>query len=282
MITYNSCDLVSTEDIYKAFGRGFSDYSIVFDMSHEGFVERFFGTEGNIRDVSFIAYDQKNPVGLILSGIRNWDGMKTIRCGTLCIDPDYRGKGIALKLFELHREAAIKHGCKQMVLEVIKSNERAISFYEKLNYVTVSDLKYYSADTSVLKGHSEANYVIKEMDYEGLKAFRNEQDTVHINWQSDVESYGPDDGHVFLSLYSDASQSGVVSMNLGGRIDFLWVDPKNRRKGLGRQLVLEAASRLNISRVRTTVPSNALYEEFLIRLNFKKDDIEQFEMYLSL
>ena len=46
----------------------------------------------------------------------------------------YRGKGISQRLMEFHREEAKKLDCKQLFLEVIVSNDRAINFYKKLGY----------------------------------------------------------------------------------------------------------------------------------------------------
>ena len=50
-----------------------------------------------------------------------------MRCGTLAVHPNYRGVGVSQKLFELHKEA-LQNECKQLFLEVIVGNDRAIRF----------------------------------------------------------------------------------------------------------------------------------------------------------
>lgn len=122
MIIYKNCEDVTMKEIFEAFASGFSDYVVPLTMDQNAFEARFFGPEGNSLNLSFIAFDQNQPIGLILGGIRQFDGLKTMRCGTLCIAPDYRGKGISQSLFEMHRSAAIASGCKQLFLEVIKGN----------------------------------------------------------------------------------------------------------------------------------------------------------------
>ena len=88
MIQYKRADLVSAEVVFQAFTEGFSDYPIKMTMTLEQFDGRFFGPEGNSRAYSYVALDDAKPVGVILGGIRHWDGLKTLRCGTLCLHPD--------------------------------------------------------------------------------------------------------------------------------------------------------------------------------------------------
>src|SRR5690554_1531318 len=102
MIRYYNCKDIDSDKIYEAFSVGFSDYIVKMDISKEDFFRLFFGTEGNDVNYSFIALDKDKPIGLILGGIKNYEGTKTIRCGALCVDPDYRGKGISHELFRLH------------------------------------------------------------------------------------------------------------------------------------------------------------------------------------
>jgi predicted N-acetyltransferase YhbS len=116
MIIYKRCSEVNIDDVFEAFSQGFSDYIIKLSMSRELFIKRFFGVEGNSLEYSFIAYDDDKPTGVVLGGIKNYEGIKTIRCGTLAVIPDYRGKGISQRLMELHKEEAVSQDCKQMFL----------------------------------------------------------------------------------------------------------------------------------------------------------------------
>ncbi|MFH5836345.1 GNAT family N-acetyltransferase [Proteiniclasticum sp. C24MP] len=102
---YVNAQEVPREKIYSAFQKGFSDHMIRFQITQEGFFERFFGSEGNDLSASYVALDGENPVGLVLGGVKDFDGIKTMRCGTLCIDPAYRGKGVSDALFSLHGKA---------------------------------------------------------------------------------------------------------------------------------------------------------------------------------
>lgn len=135
MITYKLGTEVEKIDIHKAFKSGFSDYMIKMDIPEDVFFKRFFGPEGNTYDLAIIAYHKDVPVGLVMGGIKPFDGnAKTMRCGGLCVVPEFRGKGISQELMRRHKEMALEHGCKQIMLEVIGGNDRAIQFYKNLGY----------------------------------------------------------------------------------------------------------------------------------------------------
>ncbi|PFP84220.1 GNAT family N-acetyltransferase, partial [Bacillus cereus] len=144
MIQYKRCSEVSIDLVYEAFKDGFSDYIIKMDVSKEDFIKRFFGPEGNSLEHSFLALDGDKCVGVILGGIKVYESIKTMRCGTLAVHPEFRGIGVSQKLFELHKEEATQNKCKQLFLEVIVGNDRAIQFYKKLGYEKVYDLSYYN------------------------------------------------------------------------------------------------------------------------------------------
>ncbi|QNV59609.1 hypothetical protein GMA19_04826 [Paenibacillus polymyxa E681] len=126
MITYMRCNDASMEHIFQAFLLGFWDYSIRLTTVQDDFAARFFGPEGNTRNYSFLAMDEDQPIGLILGGVRQFDGYKTMRYGTLCVAPAYRGQGISNKLLELHKQpsprAASSYGSKSSRIIIGPSN----------------------------------------------------------------------------------------------------------------------------------------------------------------
>ncbi len=69
--------------MYEAFRDGFSDYIIKMEVSKGDFIKRFFGLEGNSLEHSFLALDGDKPVGVILGGIKDYENIKTMRCGII-------------------------------------------------------------------------------------------------------------------------------------------------------------------------------------------------------
>ncbi|QUH19239.1 GNAT family N-acetyltransferase [Alkaliphilus sp. B6464] len=283
MITYDCCSTVELESIYNAFQIGFSDYIIKIEMSKEIFLQRFFGPEGNQLEYSYIAFYQGMPIGVILGGIKNYEGVKTLRCGTLSIHPDYRGKGVSKKLFELHRKVAIDNNCKQMFLEVIVGNDRAINFYRNLGYEKVYDINYYTCQNNKdINKEIDDLIEIKKISFNAIKSLSNQLKDTHINWQNDFDYIERLDGLVHYGVYKDSEIIGALSLSTNGKIYFIWTKPSERHKGIARNMLRKALIELNLKQLSISFPNNANLAGFVKRNNFKKEEISQYEMYLIL
>lgn len=283
MLEFKRCTDVSMNSIFSAFSLGFSDYIIKLEMPQSFFETRFFGPEGNSLEYSFIALDDEKPIGVILGGIKHYEGVKTLRCGTLAVAPEYRGKGVSQKLMELHKEEAVKHKCKQLFLEVIVGNDRAINFYKKLGYEKIFDLNYFSLqDITSLVEKCELQLSIHEVDIKQLRAAAQSAKEIHINWQSDLDYIEKLEGQINLGAYVGHKLVGVISANKNTKINFIWVDENVRHKGIGTNLVKTAAKGLELSKISIGFPNNASIQGFITHIGFKKDNIEQYEMYKFL
>lgn len=280
MITYKRCTEVNENTIFQAFQTGFSDYIVQMEMTRDFFMKRFFGPEGNDLEFSFIALDEDKPVGLNLGGIKVYEGIKTLRCGALCIHPDYRGTEVSKRLFTLHKEIAIDNSCKQLFLEVIVGNDRAINFYKKQGYEKVYDMVYFSHNNpSELKAAMPNDLRIEVIDLDILRTFSHEIQDIHINWQNDFDYISQIDGQVHYGIIKDEKLIGGLSIHPKGKISFLWINSMFRCQGIGRGLINHAVKELNIEKLVINFPNNAKLLGFIKHLNFTKDTISQYEMY---
>ncbi|EJS76533.1 GNAT family N-acetyltransferase [Bacillus cereus] len=282
MIQYKRCSEVSIDLVYKAFKDGFSDYIIKMEVSKEDFIKRFFGAEGNSLEHSFLALDGEKSVGLILGGIKVYETINTMRCGTLAVHPEYRGIGISQKLFELHKEEAIQNGCKQLFLEVIVGNDRAINFYNKLGYEKVYDLSYYNLnDVTEIRNKDYKDTEVKQLEYLTFKVEIQKWLNFHINWQNDLD-YIEKTNNTFYGAYIHNDLKGSVCVNEQGKISFIFVDKDYRNIGVGTKLLRTASEELILSNLSIGFPNNSLLEGFLKKCGFAKNSLAQYEMYLLL
>ncbi len=283
MIIYKKCSDVDIDLAYNAFIIGFSDYIIKLSISKEDFIKRFFGPEGNSLEYSHVALDGEKPVGVILGGIKVWEGVKTLRCGTLSIDPDYRGKGVSNKLMELHKEIAIENNCEQLFLEVIVGNDRAINFYKKLGYEKIYDLAYFSYENlSALMEFDNSDVNINEINLEEFKCILEDYKDFHINWQSDIEYVEMLTNVFYYVAYLDDKLVGYLCVSTTGKINFLWTEKQYRLKGISKSLLAKACTLITATKLTITIPNNVLVEGFLKHMGFKRDAISQYEMYKTL
>lgn len=283
MITYKRCTETTEDAIYQAFQSGFSDYIIKIELTKDQFLKHFFGPEGNCPEYSVIAFDREKPIGLNLGGIKVYEGIKTLRCGALCVHPDYRGTEVSHQLFQLHREIAAENRCKQMFLEVIVGNDRAINFYMKKGYEKVYDIEYYSHKSpSEIEATMPNGFVVDRIDMDGLRSLSDEIRDIHINWQNDFDYISRIDTQVHYGVFCDKNLIGALSIQPSGKISFLWIAHRFRNRGIGTGLISHAVNELHPQRLVINFSNNAALKGFAKRLKFTKDAIAQYEMYNTL
>ncbi len=283
MIQYKKCIEVEMNLVYEAFQVGFADYIIKIDISKEDFIKKFFGIEGNSLEHSFIALKDHEPIGIILGGIKNYEGLKTMRCGTLAIHPEFRGMGISNKLFELHKEEALHNGCQQLFLEVIVGNDRAIQFYKKLGYEKVYDLSYYNLkDASKLQMKSVEEIEIKQIQFNEFQQETKDWLNFHINWQNDFDYMEKTVDNTYFSAYFNTKLAGSICISTSGKISFLFVDKKFRENGIASMLIQSVCEKLQLSTLSIGFPNNSLLDGFLKKIHFEKSLLPQYEMYLVI
>lgn len=283
MIFYKKCSEVDIDSVFEAFNRGFEDYIIKIEIPKEFFIKRFFGPEGNRLELSYIALDNDTPIAIVLGGIKEYEGIKTMRCGGLAVKKEYRKLGIAKELMRLHKEEAKTADCKQLLLEVIVGNDKAIDFYKSLKYQVVYNLSYHTLnDLDRIRVNDTMNLEIKPMYTEGLKIIREKILDVHINWQNDVEYLELSEDQLTLAACFENNLAGVISMNKNSKISFIWVNNVYRHKGVAKQLILGGAKRLKLSKVSIGFPNSSSLHGFVNSIGFTKDNIEQYEMYLTI
>ncbi|HDR7787389.1 MULTISPECIES: GNAT family N-acetyltransferase [Bacillus] len=282
MIQYKRCSEVNIDLVYEAFRDGFSDYIIKMEVSKEDFIKRFFGAEGNSLEHSFLSLDGDKPVGVILGGIKDYENIKTMRCGTLAVHPNYRGVGVSQKLFELHKEEALQNECKQLFLEVIVGNDQAIRFYNKLGYEKVYDLSYYNLKDVTKIIHKECKGIeIKQLEFPAFKVEIQKWLHFHINWQNDMD-YIEKTNNSFYGAYVNNELKGAICINEQGKISFIFVDKYCRNIGVGTNLLQVAIEELKLSTLTIGFPNNSLLEGYLKKMDFEKSSLEQYEMYFLL
>lgn len=280
MIRYAKGSEVGVDPVYEAFSIGFSDYMVAMDISREAFAKRFFGPEGNDLNHSHIALEDGKPIGVVLGGVKMYEGVKTMRCGALAVHPEFRKRGVGLRLMEVHREEAVRLGCGQLFLEVIAGNDRAIALYEQLGYEKVYELEYFTLqDIGVLERFRTDGALFGSAGIEQLRAIRRRLADVHVNWQNDVEYIEQSDECLLYGAYREGRLIGLICLHPAGRIKFLWVDDAHRRQGIGTGLLQKAVSELGLAKLHLSMSGNASLRAFALNLGFCKDALFQYEMY---
>lgn len=300
MIQLIRCSEVPQKFVYETFTAGFADYAIQMSLTEDEFFGYFFGREGNQLAHSFIAVDQASQqgIGVVLAGIRQFRGKRTMRCGGFCVLPEFRGTQAATLLLEKHRQEALACHCQQLYLEVIHDNHRAKRFYQKNGYSFGNHLHYYQKSLSTTedqpltpdvsipdKPADKQSYTITALTLDQLRAFRQSQSQLELTWQNEIESIEKLEG-IYWGLFIETQLAGVLSQFKSSIQLLALIDPY-RGQGYGRILIEHGIKYAReqekpIIALRCSFPANPEFQGFLQHLGFTADSLFQNEMYLEL
>lgn len=282
MYDIKKCSQVADSITYQSFTDGFADYMVHVEMDENFFLDRFFGPEGNDRELSFIAFKGDKPVGITLGGIKDGENMKTLRCGGMSVIPSERGTGLAKELMDHHEEEARRIGCKQLFLEVINGNDRAINFYKKIGYEKIYDLTYRKLE---LKGDNPIydmtinDIKVEEMTYGDIRSLR-EMDFSHLPWQADFPYFKNSPCSYYGIRDKGKIIAGIVASN--NRLIYLWVHPNYRNKGYAKSLLNKVIHELKPDELNVMYSNNSEAHTFANYLKMKVKEFGQYEMYKLL
>jgi len=124
----------------EAWNIGFEGYYFDLSMTEEKFTARM-ESEGLSDTLSVVAFWNGKPVGLIVNGIREFQGELIGWNGGTAVDKDYRGKGIGRRMLEASIDILEENNVKVSTLEAISENKGAIALYQSLGYDIIDHLE---------------------------------------------------------------------------------------------------------------------------------------------
>lgn len=225
--------------ISAAFEKAFATYDVQINREE---LRAMLKRRGFNPNLSFAAFNGNEIVAFTLNGIGQFGGQPTAYdTGTGTIS-DYRGKGLASKIFEYSLPYLKKAGVRQYLLEVLQHNSKAVSVYTKLGFETVREFNYFNQKNREIDNKIKYSdtFTIKEIGIENLNSVSSFWD-FYPSWQNDMESVRRvSDGFVVLGAFAASKLVGYcVFESLSGDITQLAVDKPYRRKGIGSLLLKE-------------------------------------------
>ncbi|SOC43238.1 GNAT family N-acetyltransferase [Ureibacillus acetophenoni] len=183
------------DDVLTAWNEGFEGYFVQIKLNAEAFLNRLVG-EGLSPSQSIVAFDENNPVGIVLNGFRQVDGKKIAWNGGTGVATDYRGKGVSRAIMEETLEIYKQENVEVATLEVIKENERAIKLYEKYGYEITDHLLFISGEykPEVSGSLGIKDDLIRPEQLSGLSFYKED-----VPWQCGWQSAKQGEAKVFYN-----------------------------------------------------------------------------------
>lgn len=268
------------ETIFTAFSKAFADYDIQLSAEE---LKTMWKRRGFNADLSYAAFAGDTIVAFTLNGVGNFNGIRMAYdtgTGTL---KEYRGQGLATKIFKYSipylKEANINH----YLLEVLQHNTKAVSVYRKIGFEVTREFNYFVWKNDALKNelqNSEPLCLIKPIDIKECHSISDFWD-FYPSWQNSSESIQRT-SEDFISLGAFLNETLVgycVFEPKSGDITQIAVDKVNRRKGIG-SLLLHEISKLNKNTNTKLINTDAACSSIINFLKAKNIEItgKQFEM----
>ena len=229
--------------LYNAFIAAFADYVMPFDLSEPQFRSHIVLNAVDLASSVGIIEDEK-LIGFTINGFGHWNGRRTVYDAGTGVLPEFRRRGLGLTMFDVMMPIFKDRGIEQYLLEVITTNKKAISMYEKLGFLGTRTLSLLELNTNVNFG-PDALIDIELRDIEVP-----EWDLLQTFWDGDpswqnsisaIERSRPQKRIVGAFHNGDCLGYIVYSAN-SGRIAQIAVDPNSRGLGIGSLLLKKLIS----------------------------------------
>jgi ribosomal protein S18 acetylase RimI-like enzyme len=118
----------------KAFLHAFCDYILDFDLTEEKFIKKFVEKLNINYELSAGAFHGDEMVGFIFSNVGMYQGELTAYNGGSGVVPEFRGRNLAVKMYQYLINIFRESGVSKCVLEVLTHNKAALQSYSKVGF----------------------------------------------------------------------------------------------------------------------------------------------------
>jgi len=275
-------------EIHTAFVEAFSDYSVDVSYMTRQVIEKRVVKNGIDFGLSVGAFDQEKMVGFTLVGLDNFKGFLSAFDIMTGIIKEYRGMGIAGKMFEFILPELREKGVKQFYLEVIRENDRAVKAYEKVGFGITRKLDCYETARDQLKTRFRPpnGYSIKPIIRQYLKIYAELIDW-HPSWENSVNGIAriPDEVLMYGAFLGEKPVGMIIYYPSINWILGIAVMKSHRRKGIGESLVKHLVEqplfKNDIIKIMNIDSKDTGFSSFLKKAGFE-ESVGQFEMSFKL
>jgi ribosomal protein S18 acetylase RimI-like enzyme len=246
-----TCNFLTESDfprIIRTLDEAFADYYLKSKASCERWLYNRCVKNGVSFDCSIGAFDGDRMVGVTLIGLDDWQGVPAAFDAGTGIVPDYRGRGLARKMFDVAVPRLKERGVRRFLLEVLQVNEPAIKAYRKAGFKITREFDCYELplSESVTRQTGTLTWEITPISRDQVSTFREQVDW-QPSWENSFSSINriPDEIVAFGAFDNSACVGELVYYPLLNWILSLVVRKEYRRKGVARLLLTHLLGQLD-------------------------------------
>jgi ribosomal protein S18 acetylase RimI-like enzyme len=227
-------------ELHQTFIAAFSDYTVPFHHTEVQFRRHLLGNGVDL-NLSVGCFAGQKMVGFTLNGFGQWNGRQTAYDSGTGMIPEFRRRGAGRAMFEFMMPLLRERGTRQILLEVITDNEKAINLYRALGFEETRKLLVLKAE-QLLKFEREfpRGVTVREIvrpDWNLLRSFWDSEPS----WQNSPAAIERtrDVKKIFGAFQDDKCIGHVVFSGDSGKLTQLAVAKENRNRGVGSLLLSE-------------------------------------------
>lgn len=232
--------------LHAAFLEAFADYIVPFGLTKEQ-LKNHIAINAVDLSKSIGAFDGEKMIGFTLNAFGMWNGERTVYDAGTGVVPDFRVRGIGEKMFEFMRLLLEEANVRQILLEVINGNERAIRLYRKIGFCEARKLLIFEQKKPMdFAARFAQDFEIRETETADWSLFKSFWDA-NPSWQNSAEALerSPSPKKIITAVTRRKICVGyAVFFPKSGFAAQLAVDKNHRRRGIG-SLILSEMRRLS-------------------------------------
>lgn len=226
--------------LVEAFKQAFADYEMQWNRDQ---IKMMLNRRGFVPELSFGAFKGRDLVAFTLNGIGNFNGIRTVYDTGTGTVKQYRGQGLATKIFEYSIPFLKEERVAQYVLEVLQNNTKAVAIYSNVGFKINRELNYFIQNVQTINFNNskcETPYKIQKIELDNIKSLTDFWD-FYPSWQNSFEAILRSLGDFIIIgiRLMDKVVGYCVFEPVSGDVTQIAVDKRHRRKGIGSLLLKE-------------------------------------------
>lgn len=272
----------SIEVKVEAWNKGFEGYYFNMETTAEAFEKRGAMEDLN-EELSIIAFDRDNPVGIVRNGLRENDGRKISWNGGTGVAKSVRGLGVGKRMMEKTIDWLGNAGVQLATLEAISENKAAIELYRKIGYEIVDEVDFMQLKGNVenrleeLGAGQEITMKSASVEDAGSLDFYRHDFTWQTQWQSvkdgealiAYDAEGKTAGYAYFRKSKDENGKHIATTLYQCVVDPSAEDPKSLTVRMIAEVFEGFSGDINRVAVNIPVEMNKLTHQVLAEAGFK-------------
>lgn len=270
--------------IFSGFQKAFSDYEIKFEVEE---VHSMLKRRGFNPELSFAAFENGEIVAFTLNGTGLFNGIPTAYDTGTGTAPEYRGQGLAKRIFTHSLPFLREAGIRQYLLEVLENNNKAVSVYRQLGFRSTREFNCYRQAINLIEGIRNDESCCCRIEPVSTEILEQNPDFIDFtpSWQNSLESIRRGaSGLKCLGAFHNGHMAGYCVFDIeSGDLTQIAVDRRHRRKGIASRLLVEAAARMKTGNIKIlNVDASDIHMPAFLKSRNIPLASRQFEMILAL